>query len=99
VKIIGNTPGSYSTGREYIGNDISYDTNNQPYTSIFSNTSGTITLSSIGNVGDKITGTFDAVVSRLTNTNDTLRISGLFSVTRDGCSDHLPMDPERCYRL
>lgn len=99
MQIIGNTPGLYPSGDRYMGNDISCDTNDQPYTSIFSNTSGTITLSGVGNVGDKITGTFDAVVSRLTNTNDTLRISGSFSVTRDGCTEHLPMDPERCTRL
>ena len=85
IAVAGNTPQSYPTGIATPENCITYDiyyTHYQSYTSLFSGTSGTITLSSMGNVGEKITGTFDAVVSLLTNTSDTLRISGTFSMTR-----------------
>jgi hypothetical protein len=85
ITVEGNTAQSYPTGVSTPANDITYqiyDAHYLSYTSLFSNTSGTITLSSVGNPGDKITGTFDAVVSLLTNTSDTLRISGTFSVTR-----------------
>jgi hypothetical protein len=77
-----NTPQSYPTGFTTPGNTITYsgyDTNHIEYSSLFSSTSGTITISSIGNAGDKIAGTFDAVV---TDTTNTLRVSGTFSVTR-----------------
>lgn len=84
MRVNGNTPGLYPTGG-YVNpvNSIAYETNNQSYISAFSSTTGTITLSSIGNVGEKITGAFDTVVTLLTNTFDTLRLSGTFSVTRD----------------
>ena len=79
VAVGDNTPQSYSLG----GNSrswIAYNINNQSYVSVLSSPSGTITISSIGNMGEKITGTFDAVV---TSTSSTLNISGTFSVTRD----------------
>jgi hypothetical protein len=85
MAVEGNTPQSYPTGVATLANSIAYniyDTHYLSYTSLFSDTSGTITLSSIGNPGEKITGTFDAVVTLLTNTFDTLCISGTFSVTR-----------------
>ena len=85
ISVEGNTPQSYPTGVSTPANVITYgiyDTHYLSYTSLFSSTSGTITLSSIGNPGEKITGAFDSVVTLLTNTSDTLRISGTFSVTR-----------------
>jgi hypothetical protein len=83
MRVNGNTPGLYPTGAANPATTISYDANNQSYLSFISSPSGTITLSSIGNVGDKIIGTFDAVVTLLSTTSDTLRLSGSFSVTRD----------------
>jgi len=83
IFVLGNTAQSYPTGAGHSLSAIFYETNNQSYDSVISSTSGTVTLSSIGNVGDKVTGTFDAVVSLLTNTYDTVRISGIFSVMRD----------------
>lgn len=55
-----------------------------PYENLLSNTSGIIVLSTVGNVSENITGTFDAeVVSLLaSNTTDTLRITGSFRTTR-----------------
>jgi hypothetical protein len=83
ISIKGNAPGSYPTGTTGSPAQISYQTNHKLYLSVYSGTTGTITLSSVGNVGEKITGTFDALVTNLTNTNDTLGISGTFSVKRD----------------
>jgi hypothetical protein len=85
ISVEGNTAQLYPTGIANPANSILYeiyDTHYNSYTSLFSSTSGTITLSTVGNVGGKITGTFDAVVSLLTNTADTLTISGTFNVTR-----------------
>ena len=86
MDIGGTSLQSYPLGTAGPGNSISYsvyDTQNQPYTGYYSATSGTITLTGTGNVGDKITGTFDAVVSKWTNTADAFTISGAFSVTRE----------------
>jgi hypothetical protein len=86
IAVDNKTPQSYPTGIATPVNTITYeyyDTHYQSYTSLFSSTSGTITLSSVGNTGEKITGTFDAVVSLLTNTSDTLKISGSINITRD----------------
>jgi hypothetical protein len=83
ITINGNTPQSYPI--DLLANnpiDIFYETNNGTYATIFSNPSGTITISSIGNVGEKITGSFDAIATHMSYT-DTIRISGTFSVTRD----------------
>ncbi len=80
-----NKAQAYSTGGLPYGGYIDYDffdPNNNHYTSLYSTESGTITLSSVGNVGEKITGTFDIPVSNPTNTSDTLRLSGNFRVTR-----------------
>jgi hypothetical protein len=74
-----NTPQSYSLGSNS-PSWIACHINNQSYLNVLSSPSGTITISSIGNMGEKITGTFDAVV---TSTSSTLNISGTFSVTRD----------------
>jgi hypothetical protein len=80
-----NKAQAYSTGGfpydGYIDYDF-FDPNNNHYTSIYSTESGTITLSSIGNVGEQITGTFNIPISNPTNTSDTLRLSGSFRVTR-----------------
>jgi hypothetical protein len=87
IGIDGNATGTYSidaTGLSY----ISYLINDQLYASYFSSSpSGTIVISSIGNVGEKITGSFDALVTRGSLTPsagnaDTRTISGTFSVTR-----------------
>ena len=86
IDVNGNTAQSYNTGGGDFTSNISYETYNpssQSYMSMFSSTNGTITLSSIGNVGEKINGTFDAIVASVTNTSDILKISGTFSVTRD----------------
>jgi hypothetical protein len=84
ISIKGNTPQSYPTGTTGTPTQISYRTNNQTYSSVSSSTTGTITLSSVGNnVGEKITGTFDAMVTNMSNSSDTLGISGTFSVKRD----------------
>jgi hypothetical protein len=85
MSINGNTPGSYPVDPGYVNSSVMYSSNGIPYDNLLSNTSGTIILSTVGNVGENITGTFDAeVVSLLaTNTTDTLRISGSFSITRD----------------
>lgn len=67
---------------------ISYNNGNQDYATFFSSApSGTIIYSRIGNVGEKITGSFDAIVTLgsitpVTGATDTRRVSGTFSVTR-----------------
>ncbi len=67
---------------------VSYNIGGQDYATYFSSTpSGTIVLDSVGNVGDKITGSFDAIVTLgsitpATGTTDTRRVSGTFSVIR-----------------
>lgn len=83
ISITGNTPQSYPTGTVSSPTQITYKTNNILYSSVFSSTTGTITLSSVGNVGEKITGSFDAVVTNIHNLSDTLWITGTFSVKRD----------------
>ena len=57
---------------------ISYTDNGVRYGSIIS--SGTVTIESIGNVGDPVKGTFNAVVD---SGADTLTISGTFNVKRE----------------
>jgi hypothetical protein len=79
ISVEGNTPQSYPIGITTPANYIEY-VSDDTHSSLFSSTSGTITLSSIGNAGKKIIGTFDAIV---TDTSNTLRILGTFSVTRD----------------
>jgi hypothetical protein len=86
IDIGGITPQSYTLGGVNPRNVITYavfDTQHQPYTGFFLSTSGTVTLSSIGNVSAKINGDFDALFTNLTNTSETLRISGTFNVMRD----------------
>ncbi len=67
---------------------ISYNSGGQWYATFFSsNPTGTIVLDSVGNVGEKITGSFDAIVTDGTITSapgnvDTRRVSGTFSVKR-----------------
>lgn len=82
ISVRGVTPQSYPTGTSNTPTQITYRANNLTYSSIYSGTTGTITLASIGNVGEKITGAFDTVVTNMTNSSDTLGISGTFSVTR-----------------
>ena len=85
IAFFDNKAQAYSTGGfpydGFLDYDF-YDTNNNHYTSLYSTESGTITLSSIGNVGDKISGTFNVPVTNPTNTSETLKLSGSFSVTR-----------------
>ena len=83
MHVNGNTPGIYPVDPGYVNSSIMYSSNGKSYDNLNSSTSGTITLSNVGNVGDKITGTLDAIVSVVTDTSDTLRISGSFSITRD----------------
>jgi hypothetical protein len=85
IIINSNTPQSYPLCNPPT-NSVSYSAYHQSYISIDSNPCGTVTISSIGNVGDKITGTFDVSLISLTsstNTSDTVKISGSFNVTRD----------------
>ena len=85
MSVHGKTPGIYPVDPGYVNSAVMYSSNGMPYDNLLSNTSGTIILSSSGNVGENIAGTFDAeVVSLLaTNTTDTLRISGSFNIIRD----------------
>lgn len=84
ISIKGNTPGSYPTGTLGSPAQITYrNNNNETYLSVISNVTGTITLSSVGNVGEKVVGTFDAVVTSWPTPSDTFAISGTFSVKRD----------------
>ena len=82
IFVKGITPQSYPTGTSNTPTQITYRANSKTYSSIYSNTTGTITLASIGNAEEKITGAFDTVVANMTNSSDTLVISGTFSVTR-----------------
>ncbi len=74
IQIKGNTPGSFPVNAT--DTSIFYQTDNQY---LISQNVGTITLQSIGNVGDKISGSYEAVFTSGTSTN----ISGYFSVTRE----------------
>ena len=50
----------------------------------YASTGGTVTLTTLGVVGERITGSFDnVVVANVSNVSDTLTISGTFSVTRE----------------
>jgi hypothetical protein len=87
IMVYANTPGSYQTGGTMPWGYIDYgifDPQYEGYSSVISSAIGTVTLSSIGNnVGEKITGSLDVVATHLTNTSNTVRIAGTFSVTRD----------------
>ena len=86
IMISANTLGSYQTGGTMSWAYVEYgffDPSYEGYSSVISSTTGTVTLSSIGNVGEKISGSLDVVVTHLTNTFNTLRIAGTFNVTRD----------------
>ena len=76
----GNTPQSYPTGTAGTPTQITY---NYKYSSVSSSDTGTVTLTSVGNVGEKITGSFSAVVANMSNPTDTRGISGTFSVKRN----------------
>jgi len=60
---------------------VSYSVNGQTYDSISS--SGTVTIDSIGSVGQPVIGSFSAVVAVLTAPSTTMAISGTFNVKRD----------------
>ena len=85
IEVNGKTPKLYNSGGGDYTSNIFYETYNpsQAYASMFSSTNSTITLWSIGDVGEKIIGTFDAIVTCFTSTSDPLEISGTFSVTRN----------------
>ena len=86
IYVMGNTPGLYPVDPGYINSSIMYSSSNGPaYDNLLSSTTGTIILSAVGNVGENITGTFDAEVVGLlaTNTTDTLRLTGSFRITRE----------------
>ena len=85
VDLCGNgvTAAPYSITTPYLAcTGLRYSLNSGA--AIFSSTTGTITLTSVGNVGQQITGSFDAIVSQTTPSNlaNTLRIWGTFSVNR-----------------
>ena len=86
IAVRGNTPGSYPTGTTASSTFISYTTYTtgiQSYNSQKSSSTGTITLTSVGNVGEMITGSFDAIVTHISYPTDTRGISGTFSVKRE----------------
>jgi hypothetical protein len=76
----GHTAGAYpitGNGGAGVTTYISYTDNGQHHTSIIS--SGTVTIDSIGNVGDPVIGSFSAVVL-CTSPSHTHGISGTFNV-------------------
>jgi hypothetical protein len=71
------TGGSGTPGTTY----VAYTDHGQHYDSIVS--SGTVTIESIGNVGQPVIGSFSAVVALSTAPGTTLAISGTFNVMRE----------------
>lgn len=60
------------------GSAVNYVLISGSTSTIYSGTTGTVTLTSVGATGQAITGSFDAIVSHIT---DTKRVWGAFSVT------------------
>ena len=86
VSAFGTTPGSYTVnvgGTAETGSPtyVSYSLNNSAQ--FYSSTSGTVTLTSVGNVGEPVTGSFEAVLALYGAPTTTLAVSGTFSVIRD----------------
>jgi len=70
IVVRGNTPGSYPTGTTSSSTYISYTSYTpsiQPYNSRYSSSTGTVTLSKVGNLGETITGSFYAVVALMSS--------------------------------
>jgi len=74
---------SYPTSTSNPQAKVSYITGGQTYSSVFSASAGTVTLNAIGAVGGTIDGAFNTEVVLTTNTTDTRRLYGTFSVKRD----------------
>ncbi len=53
-----------------------------PTTTVYSAMSGTVTLTSVGNIGQPVTGSFEAYLIDISKPTSTLDISGTFSATR-----------------
>jgi len=82
IRTAGMTPGGYSiTGGTNTSTNFMYMDQAQYYDSIVSK--GTITLTSVGKVGEPIVGTFDAVLGLRSDLSTTMGVSGTFSVIRD----------------
>lgn len=82
IRTSDTTPGGYTiVGATNTNSYIMYMASGQYYDSIASK--GTITLTSVGNVGQPITGTFDAVLGLRSIGTPTIGVSGTFSVIRD----------------
>ena len=77
ITTAGTTPGPYPI----TGTRILYSDHGAYYDSIAS--SVTVTLTSVGNVGEPITGSFQAVLGLRTDLTTTQSIYGTFSVIRD----------------
>jgi len=84
IAIKGNTVQSYPTGTMNSPTQITYRSNNDTYSSIYSSTIGSISLSRVGvSVGEFITGSFEAEVALMTNPTTTRLVAGTFSVKRN----------------
>jgi hypothetical protein len=82
ITATGSTQQTYPTGPG-ISTEVLYVSNDQYYSSFWATNAGSVTLTSIGNVGEKVTGSFNAEIALVSNPSDTKRISGSFSVTRE----------------
>lgn len=87
MSVYGDTPQVYTicglTSRGHVDYAISGYENEHYAASMSTDACGTITLLQVGNVGEKITGEFDVVVSRTPDAAETRGLSGTFSVTRE----------------
>ncbi len=63
------------------GASVSYVLRSGPTITVFDGTTGTVTLTRVGNQWQPITGSFDAIVSEFSAPSNTMRVWGTFSVT------------------
>ncbi len=63
------------------GASVSYVLRSGLTITVFDGTTGTVTLTSVGNQWQPITGSFDAIVSEFSAPSSTMRVWGAFSVT------------------
>jgi hypothetical protein len=83
VNTSGWTPGGYlvTGGTSTTSTYLLYMEQGQYFDGIASK--GTVTLTSVGNVGEPIEGSFQAILALRTNSSTTIEVSGVFSVVRD----------------
>jgi hypothetical protein len=82
INVNGNAPGVYDLDTAVLYRGQVFGQFSAAADSNFVSKSGTVTLSSVGGSGEKVTGTFDAIVTLVSDTTNTFRLSGSFSVTR-----------------